>query len=392
MKIFIITSRFPYPIDKGDKLRIYHQIKHLSKKNEIFLYSLNDEEVEDNSIRNLKKFCSEVKVYRLGKIRIVGNLMRALFSNIPFQVSYFYSAKIKKDIHEEIRSFRPDVIYCQLIRMAEYVRELSDQPKVIDYVDVISKGLERRIATSGIFFRTLIKIEYKRVVEYEGKILDSFNESIIITEQDRSQLPLEDPDRVKVIPNGVDLDFFRPVETNKEYDIAFIGNLSYPPNVKASKFLAKEIIPLIKKKYGKICTLIAGSSPVPGLKALDSEEIKIKGWTEDIREYYSKARIFIAPIHLGTGLQNKLLEAMAMKIPCITSLQCQKGIMAPVDTTLMVASTAQEYADAVIHLLSDPGLSETIAENAYKFVHANYSWERITDRIEEILGDYEQKN
>jgi len=155
MKIFFLTPRVPYPIDKGDKLRAFYQIKYLSKNHQIYLFTL-DENCSYSPINDpLLELCNEVKVIKLTRVQIIINLLFGLFRSIPLQTSYYYSKKIKNEIDVAIKQFKPDLIYCQLIRSAEYVRKINSTPKIIDYVDVISKGLSRRAEKSNMFLKLL---------------------------------------------------------------------------------------------------------------------------------------------------------------------------------------------------------------------------------------------
>ena len=386
MKIFFLTPRVPYPIDKGDKLRAYYQIKFLSKRHEIFLFSLDENSCykkENNPLRNI---CKEVRVVKLSRLRIFFNLLTGLFKNIPLQTAYYYSADIKKEINKEIEQFKPDLIYCQLIRSAEYVRDIQSIPKIIDYVDVISKGVERRIKRTNIFWKLILMIEYKRALKYEKIVFDDFDERIIITTEDRSLLKFEGKEKVKIIPNGIDTDFYQQIPYERKYDLFFSGNLRYPPNVDASLFIVDEILPLLKSKFPNIKVLIAGAAPNNKILSLQSKTVDIKGWVDDVRDYYKLAKIFLAPMQIGTGLQNKLLQAMAMKIPCVTSELTRKGIVSSSEENVMlVADTPQEYAELIIKLLNDQKYADKIAERGYNFVRTNFDWKQITQDLEQIF-------
>lgn len=387
MKIFFLTPRVPYPIDKGDKLRAYYQIKYLSEKHEVFLFALDENCAYHPEKSPLKNLCKEVEVVSLSKFDIVKNLLRGLFRKIPFQTSYYFSAKTKKKIETAIKEFKPDLVYCQLIRAAEFVKDVKSIPKIIDYVDVISKGLERRMSKSNMLLELAFKIEYQRACKYEKEIFERFDKSIIITKEDRNLLPFSERERVEVLPNGIDTNFFVPIESEKKYDLFFSGNLSYPPNVDAAKFIVHEILPLLKREYPSIKILIAGASPKKELLELASENIEVKGWVDDIREYYSQAKIFLAPMQIGTGLQNKILQAMSMKIPCVVSELTMKGIANGEKDVVIVAKKPNEYVDSIIKLLNDKEYYDSISKRGFDFVHKKYSWKEIIDSLQKILAD-----
>jgi glycosyltransferase involved in cell wall biosynthesis len=272
-----------------------------------------------------------------------------------------------------------------LIRAAEYVRDIKSIPKIIDYVDVISKGLERRIKRTNIFWKLVLTIEHKRALKYEKIVFDDFDERIIITQEDRSLLRFEGKEKVKIIPNGIDTDFYQQIPFEKKYDLFFSGNLRYPPNVDASLFIVDEILPLLKSKIPNIKVLIAGAAPNSKILSLQSDTVDINGWVDDVRDYYKQAKIFLAPMQIGTGLQNKLLQAMAMKIPCLTSELTRKGIVSSGENVMLVADTPNEYANLIIKLLNDQVYANEIAELGFNFVKANFDWKQITEDLEQIF-------
>jgi len=385
MKIFYLVSRIPYPINKGDKLRAYHQLKLLSEKHDIILIALTDQPIAEDSLKELRKYCSEVVIYSISKWRIFLNIINGIFKTIPFQVSYFFSKSVKKKIEYAIDKHKPDLIYCQLIRMAEYVKDIKEVPKILDYVDALSKGLARRLDNSNLFLKSVIKLEYKRVWAYENEMNNLFDKSIIITKQDREYLPVENKEEIAIIPNGIDFDYFQPMTIDKKYDLVFAGNMSYPPNISATKFLIKKILPEIIKTLPNIKCLIVGSSPNRTIKKLAGKNVDVLGWVENIKLYYAYSKIFVAPLQLGTGLQNKLLEAMAMEIPCIASSQAHRGVNAPINDCIFVADNVGEYYHAVLKLLNQPNLASKLAENARTWVSENYNWSNIAIKLNEVI-------
>lgn len=385
MKIFFLTPRVPYPIDKGDKLRAFYQIKYLSINHDVHLYAIDENCSSPQSYSILNNYCKSIHVVQLKKWKILVNLLFGLFRKIPFQTSYYFSRKIKREIEKKINELKPDLVFCQLIRSAEFLKDVSDVPKILDYVDVISTGLERRISASNLFWKIILKQEYKRALKYEEHVFKNFNKSIIITEEDRNYLSFVGKEEVSIIPNGIDMNFFIPLEAEKKYDLFFSGNLNYPPNVNAAEFIANELLPLISRVKPDIKILIAGASPNSKILALQSKNITIKGWVDDIRDYYKLSKIFLAPMQIGTGLQNKLLQAMAMKIPCVVSELTRRGLTNGNDDIVLVAKNTVEYVELIVKLLDDINYANIIAEKGYEYVKANYDWENIILNLESVF-------
>lgn len=386
MKIFVLLSRIPYPLEKGDKLRAYHQLIHLSKNNEIILCCLNDGAEHPDARKKLEQICKEAHFIHLNKIQIFINLLKGLFNHLPFQVNYFYHLSAQKEINKIIDNSKPDRIYCQLIRTTEYVKHITNIRKTLDYMDVFSKGIERRIESSNFLLKPFFRKEYQSLVNYEKEVFDYFNEKIIISNQDRSfiQHPLKD--QIHIIANGVDVEFFKPREnTIKSYDLVFTGNMNYPPNIDAAVFLADKILPLLHRFKPDAKLLIAGSYPSLDVLAQRSDYVHVSGWVDDIRDCYSSSKIFIAPMQIGTGLQNKLLEAMSMKLPCITSPLANNALGALPDNQILLAETENQYVEHILTLLNYPTKAQELAESGHSFVHKNYLWSLNCKKLEELI-------
>jgi len=385
MRIFFLLPRVPYPTEKGDKLRAFHQIKHLSKRHEIILCALNDGVLHEDAIPVLKKYVKAIHIIPISKITIVFNLFKSLFSWKPFQVGYFYNRFSAGRVHKLIDQYKPDHVFCQLIRMAEYVKEVP-VPKTLDYQDVFSKGVERRLAISPFYLKPFLKIEYQRLLRYEHVAFEVFDNKIIISAPDRDLIPHPEKNKIVVVANGVDTDFFKPMEKQKQFDLVFTGNMGYPPNIKSAEFLVNEILPELTLYKPEIRLLIAGANPHLRVMVLKSAQTEVSGWVPDMRECYAAARIFIAPMQIGTGLQNKLLEAMAMQIPCITSPLAFHALNATEGEDILIARTPDEYVRHILFLLNNPEKSQQIAKNGFDFVHRNFNWDTETEKIEKLIA------
>ncbi len=385
LKILYIVSRFPYPLEKGDKLRAYHQIKGLAKHHEVVLFALSDKHVHSSHIKHLEEFCKEVVIFRLSKFRVILNLVRTTFTRIPWQVGYFYSHSAQKQIDKIISEYKPDHIFCQLIRTSEFAKKYKQIPKTLDYMDVFSKGIERRLPKIPFYLKPLYSAEYKRLVKYESRIFNCFDNKIIISEQDRDLIQHLEKNKISVISNGVSSHFFKPLNHLKEYDIIFNGNMNYPPNIESAEYLVNTIAPIVIKNYPRLKILISGANPSAKVKALASNYVTVSGWVEDIRENFAKAKMLVAPMFMSIGLQNKLLEAMALKIPCITSTLANNALKAVNGESILIADTPEEYARHIQDLIFYEDKGKMIGQSGYYFVLNNYSWDAENNKLEEII-------
>lgn len=386
MKIFVLLSRIPWPLEKGDKLRAFNQIKSLAANNEVHLCALNDDKSvnKEDATRQLKPYCKSITYIDITKLQIVYNLGIAFLKGLPIQCGYFYNKSAHKQIHALIQSIQPDMLFGQFVRVAPYL-EQEEIKKTLDYQDVLSYGMKRRMDKVSWFKRPIFNMEYRRLQRYEHHVFDKFDIKTIICDSDRQLIDHEKRQEILIVPNGVDFEHFSPYETTKKYDIIFSGNMAYPPNVDAVDFLAKEIMPLVWKQIPTAKLCIAGATPAPSVKNAANENITVTGWVDDMRDMYAQSKIFIAPMRMGTGLQNKLLEAMSMNLPCITTNLANGSLQATPNTEILVGNTANELANHIISLLSNNDTATTIANNGNKFVHSNYEWNSTTNIMESAM-------
>ena len=379
-RLVIVSSRFPYPLIKGDKLRLFHQIRFLAKEFSICLISISDVEITDEEKSHLSPFCDEIHVFRLAKWKSIANCSVSFKDNLPIQVSYFYSKKIHKEITDVIKSFDPKLAYFQLVRTALYASDLNI-PAVLDYMDSFSTIAQRDASYSSILRKIVFSIEARRLRLFERKVLDWFEETTIISENDKAELL--NP-TIHVITNGVDVNYFKPTKHGSTYDICFIGNLGYSPNQRAVNFLTNKIIPKLKFKYPTLKVLIAGARPSQHILDLQNETIDVKADLKDIREAYSESKIFVAPIFTGAGQQNKILEAMAMGLPCVTSTVVNSSIGASPDQ-IKIGFSNTDFVNHSLSLLNDVELYAKQRQHALEFVKSQFSWDVQAQKLTSIL-------
>ncbi len=397
MKILVLTSRFPYPLEKGDKLRIYYQIRELHRAGyEVQLVSLTEEKVKKADYQQVKAFCSKIFVFRITRFSVFIHAVLNIFKGIkrPFQVAYFYDFTVKNAIDQIIETEKPDHIHCHLARMSAYV-EHKNLPKTLDFMDAFGAGTKRRADISPFYIRPFWHIEARLMQRYEQYMASKFDFSTIISKQDKERLTLNaDSAPVQVIPNGVDTDFFNIVDfqnqnnaIEKKYDICFVGNLGYYSNVEAVRFLIKKIVPLVKAQKPDVTILLAGARPTTEIWGFTNDHIKVIGWLDDIREAYAQSRILVAPLMHGIGQQNKILEAMAMHVPVVTTTRVNNAIGSISEKDILLADTEGVFAEQILKLLQNIDLQNIISENGRVFVEQNYSWQQATRPFIELLNE-----
>lgn len=381
MKIIVCLSRIPYPLNKGDKLRAFYQIKELSKNNDIYLFCLNNKKANKQGLNILKNYCKEIKVEDISLFSSIFSVFKAIFSSLPLQVAFYTKKRIIKSFDDFYNNINPKISYFQFVRTAEYAKSIQGI-KVLDFQDCLSLNMKRRSKVSKGLFKYIFHLEAKRLTKYENLMFDIFSKCTIITSNDRDGIQSERKNEIEIITNGVDNSFlYYNSEQEKEYDIIFSGNMSYAPNVLAANFLIKDIMPIVWKEKPNIKVVICGSNPKKEVINLGNKNVIVTGWVNDMKDYYAKSKIFIAPMQIGTGLQNKLLEAMAMNLPSITTYLANKSLMAQNNKDILIGNNKEELASCILSLLDDSHLYSTLSKNGKEYVRNNFSWINSTEKL-----------
>lgn len=385
MRILIALSRFPYPTEKGDKVRAYYQIKELSRNNEIFLVCLSEFKVKEEHLAKVLPYVKEVNIIQISLLKRIINLFFGIFNSLPMQVNYFKSHQMKGIVTDWCDKFKIDVCYVQLIRIVENIPNIPQVVFFLDYMDAFSEGTRNRSLKSSFFKRIIYKLESQRLKNYERQVITRFEGLSVITEAEAGFLPEDAQKKLIITPNGVSDHFFNyPLLSwaEKKYDIIFSGNMQFVPNIQAALYLIKKVLPLIIWDFPSIKICIAGVDPVSEIKALACNNVVVTGFVDDLGEIMSQSKISVAPMFSGSGLQNKLLENMAVGIPLITSPLSAAPILAIKDKHLLVASDELEFAENIKKLLNNEEYANELGREGQRFVKLNFRWETYNERLE----------
>jgi sugar transferase (PEP-CTERM/EpsH1 system associated) len=394
MKILFITHSFPYPIDEGIKLMSYHLLKELSSRDEIYLLSLAENEEERKYLPEVEKFVARAdivahRIPRAGMKRI----RNVLFERTPFCVTQFYDPSFAAKLAETAGSFSPDIMHFDFVNTSLYRKSVPAPPAVFFPHDAMSmlfwrNSREEKNPAAKIYYNS----QWLKMRNYEKEIMRLFNTTVVVSPVDRNWLLKFSPGAdVRVVPNGVDSDYFIPSESYsaEESSVIFRGIMSFFPNVAAAVHFNRKILPLIRKEIPGIKFYIVGKNPPQEVFSLaDGKNIVVTGYVEDIREYMGRAAVNVCPMTTGSGIKNKILEAMAMAQPTVaTTLACD-GIPEVKDgKNIMIADTPEEFAKKTILLLKNPELRARIGQNARKLVVVNYTWHGAAEKFRAIYSE-----
>jgi polysaccharide biosynthesis protein PslH len=390
LKILFLTSRFPYPPHRGDKLKIFNLIKSLSSQHDVHLLSFIQESEEAAFGDKMMNWCASVHVVHLPVWRSLLNCGLQFLSAEPFQVAYFRSSKMRSLLAEQIAEIQPDLIHTHLIRMAPYTMNIQEIPRVLDLTDAVSLYLDRyRSATPSRLRRFLLGIEYSRMVSYEH-VISRFDLALVCSLVDRDVLVRNVPEAaIDILQNGIDLGIFSSDETVRQDPnrIIFTGNMSYFPNEDGAQFLVNEILPHIKKQLPLVEVYLVGQSPRDKVKSLSRDGVHVTGFVEDIRLEYLKSAVAVSPVRFGAGTLNKVLEPLALGIPVVSTSIGIQGLDLKPGSDILVADEPEQFANHIVRLLKDPGLRGEMGSAARDKIRSKFEWTEIGRALESY---YEQ--
>lgn len=392
-KVLYLTTRMPFPTIGGDRLRMYNILVQLKKLgHDVTVVSLCTKDDDLYLAKKHNEFYTKLVPVEFDKKLAYLNAVKAVFNDKPFIVEYFYSNEMQRIVDKLIKEENFDIITGYMIRIAPYLEKHKDKNIIIDFVDAVSMMYERRVKNvNSLFDKFKIGIEYLKVKNYEKKCTKLFKCQTVISEYDKEYIQKFAPDaNLKIIGNGVDTEYYGYNECEKKNNICFVGSMQYIPNSQAAMYFATEVFPLVKKEIPDAKFKIIGANPRRELfeatKGIDG--IEITGRVEDVREYMKDCCVSVCPVRIAGGVQNKILEAMSMGIPVVTTPEGAEGIGADKEV-LLVAKTREDYAQKVINFIKNSQLNCEISEKSRDFVIKNFSWKEIGKRLDIMIKEGE---
>ena len=394
-RLAVVTPRFPFPLNKGDRLRIHHQLKVLQAHFDIDLHCLTFRRIPEAELDAVRDRCQTLTLYRLHPVKALIRMGWALFSRRPFQVLLFTERRLVRRMRASILAQHPDVLLAQMVRTAEYVKDLDAVPHVLDIMDTLHAGAEREAEKAPFWKRPLLLEEGRRLLRYEHRVHHYFDACTIISRQDRDLLPHPDRHGVYIVPNGVDTDHFNPEAevqpldwSTPDFDVAFCGNMGYAPNIVAARFLVDEIAPAFETRTGRpLRILLCGAQPAAAVLALRQDHVTVVADVPDIRSAYLAAPVFAAPMLVNTGLQNKLLEALALERACVTTPRALSAMDVDVQGAVRSADDADEFAAHIADLLEAPEATAAMGRTGRNVVQQHFGWKAASVTLVTLLKD-----
>ncbi len=402
MRILYLAHRIPYPPNKGEKIRAYHQVKYLAGLHVLDLICLIDDQRDLPHVATLEQLCNRTYAHLIKPLpsKVKGLLTQLAGGSVS--VGYYHRAAVQKVVDRWLAESAYDVIICFSSTMAEYVFRtpvLERQPLprlIMDFCDVDSDKWRQYAETARLPLASIYGREHRRMQQYEQKVHHAFDFSILVSRQEADLFAdqVGTGKKITVIQNGIDAAFFDRRQVfirNRSQSsvgpiIVFTGAMNYHVNVDGVLWFCSEVLPLIRQAHPQVSFKIVGSNPTTAVKQLAKQEgVEVTGFVEDIRPYYAMADVCVAPLRLGRGIQNKVLEAMAMERAVVTTSRANAGIQAVCGKHLLVADEPDAFAVAVSGLLKNEISRAQLGRVARHFVVDHFNWQKKMAEFAELL-------
>jgi len=393
MKILFLCHRLPYPPKRGGKIRPFNMIRHLGRHHEVTVATVARSAAELAEGQELRGYCHELHVERIPAFAAWGRFGLYTASSYPATFGYFYSPALARTVRGllESRGFEAILVHCS--SMGPYVARHRGCRKILDYGDADSEKWLEYARSAAFPLSVGFRLEGRKVRRYERWLAEGFDACSVNAPREREVLGQYVQKPIHVFPNGVDLEYFRPrrdgAAVTATSRVVFTGNMSYKPNVEAVSDFVSHVLPRIWERRPETEFYIVGMDPSPSVRRLaDGRRIVVSGRVDDVRPYFDGATVAVAPLRIARGLQNKVLEAMAMRLPVVASPAAFNGINAEAGRDLLVADDPESFSRAVLSLLDEPARRERFAEAARACVERNHDWTRILGGLERLVtGD-----
>jgi sugar transferase (PEP-CTERM/EpsH1 system associated) len=387
--ILYVVHRVPYPPDKGDRIRAFHLLRFLSKHASVHLACLADELVGDGVVEALRRYTTRVAVFPVGGWSRKCSILSSLLRGRTATEGAFRSATLQTTLRAWCADTPFHATLSSSSAMAGYQRlpELADVPAVIDLVDVDSQKWFDYARASRAPRSWLYGLEGRRLRRLEQGLAAWARALTVVTEAEANLYRQFAPGApVHAIGNGVDLEYFQPSPTAEEPACVFVGALDYRPNVDAACWFSREVWPAIRRARPEARVYLVGRQPVPAVQALAAiPGVEVVGQVPDVRPYLERSAVAVVPLQIARGVQNKVLEALSMAKATVASPMTLAGLQGASTPGVVMATTADDWAAAVLRLLGDVPMRRQLGEAGRRYVAEHHCWDRCLEPFLDLL-------
>jgi sugar transferase (PEP-CTERM/EpsH1 system associated) len=391
--LLLLIHRIPYPPNKGDKIRSYHLLKHLAQHYRVHLGTFVDDRDDWQHVPHVEAMCASSHFAALNPAAARVRSLGALLANRSLSLDYYRDAGLRAWTGATMREHGVKRIVVFSSAMAQYAEAYPDARRVVDFCDVDSDKWRQYAEQKPWPMNWLYRHEARQLLAYERKVARECDASLFVSEPEAAlfrELAPESEAKIGFFNNGVDTDYFSPERSYAspypagQRAVVFTGAMDYWPNIDAVQWFASDVFPQLRAKFADARFYIVGARPAAAVQALAKlPGVVVTGTVPDVRPYIAHADVAVAPLRIARGIQNKVLEAMAMATPVVVSPQALEGIEAIPGTDLLLADGAAAFGAAVAGLLAER--DGAIGHLARAKVEKLYSWPSNLARIEARL-------
>ena len=393
-RLLFLAHRIPYPPDKGEKIRAWHMLNHLAKRFTVDLGCLVDDPRDADYVPLVARNCAEVRVVTVGgRLATAARALLRARPGVPLSQGWFHHPALAAWVEAGRRQRRWGAAFIYSSAMAPYVWRAQGLFRMLDMVDVDSAKWKAYASGARGPMRLVWQREAKTLFALERRAAAIFDRTIFVSEPEARHfvaLAPETAGRVDWVENGVDLHRFDPTVPHPNpfpeatLPIVFTGTMNYRPNVEAVEWFAKQVLPRVRARHGRAGFWIVGANPAPPVRALARlPGVHVTGTVPDVRPFLAHAALAVAPLFIARGIQNKVLEAMAMALPVIASPQAFEGVRAVPGRDLLIAEGVEPMVDAVCAVLE--GQHPGLGERARAAVREGHDWSVTLARLDSLL-------
>lgn len=399
MNILFLSTENPYPPDGGHHLRTFNILKILASRHKIYFVGFAQDKSEFKYIPEIKKFCETVDIY---KVRETGYnkaffllACKNLFSKQPLIAQRYFIPEVRKRIKQILVDGSIDLVHMDMLALGLYKGILKGTPVILTNHNVESLRIYRWMQIEkNLLIKCFLYYQYLKLRAFEQRICPEFDRCIVVSEYDRNYLKdLCGVDNFVVIPNGVDVRYFKPESGEVKRDhLVWVGGMTGPYNSDAVDFFLEKIWSLVKYKVPEATIDFAGGGPTQTLrkKALEDKTVHVLGFVPDIRPIVQGASVFVAPIRIGSGTKIKILNAMAQAKPVVATTTAAEGIDVTPEENILITDDPEEFAKKILYLLKNEEMRRKMGEKARELIVRKYSWDVISEDIYRTYENYKK--
>ncbi|MGH8908923.1 MAG: glycosyltransferase family 4 protein [Egibacteraceae bacterium] len=384
MRILFCVNAAPLPPMDGFRLVVDALVREFRQRHEVRVLAFAIPGQDPSSAPGHLRL---VPYRPSGVLSRAGLLLRAAARGRPLRADVD-AAGLRPALHEELARFQPDVVHVSSGRLAALGHDLDGYPRVLAALDAHHVNIQAKVRVASGLRRLLLSGEARNVRRFEATAYRLFDQVTTVTAADRDALLALDPSlKITVIPNGVDADHFAPIfeGEREEARLVFTGIMRYAPNITAAKFLTREILPRVRIRRPDARLALVGRDPAPAVRTLgELDGVTVTGEVPDLRGWITSSRVYVCPMRDGTGIKNKLLEAMACGVPCVATPLAVQGLSCEDGRDLLVAEGGDALADAVVRVLDDDDLARRLGEAARAYAVGQHSWSAVAHAYERL--------